>query len=255
MRITAVGVMMLGLVAPGLVLGEGGYPSAEGPGSINWPPPGGVYPGTSHGKPEWYSTTGQGLRPYPDYQQLQRYRKPSNHQFRQELIRPPGDDWPNADYYQGKKQEESARQPGQLRPEPMERGRPVEVVPPPSVPIDDVKAPISDKPEHGWRPMKEQKDLEAMEESVVPPEPKKENKTLKMREISRPVSPLHQPLEGTLRPPADGAAVPVSPSAVENREPMASGMSVAPPADDVATVRQSLPISAPAMKDQGILKK
>ena len=228
MRTTAVGVMMVGLVASGLVVGDGSYPGSEGPGSINWPPPGGVSANPSFRNPAWNSAVGQGLRPYPEYQQAQRYRRPSTRQFRKELIAPPGDDWPNADYYRGKEQLAPGTPPGELRPEPMERGVPVEVVPPPSVPIDDVKAPISDKPERGWRPMKEQQDLEAMEESAVPPSGKEENRPLKMREVSRPVSPLHEPLEQPPQPPVTREEDSIQTPVPVHQQPVTSGMSIVP---------------------------
>jgi len=211
MRTTALGMMMFGLAASGLIRAEGYHPSVEGPGSINWPPPGGASAALPSGMPA-YVQPGQGFRPYPDYQQAQRFRSSATRQFRKELIAPPGEDWPNADYYRGEQQAmPEQRHPGQLRPEPMERGEPVEVVPPPSVPVGEVKSPLSDKPARGWRPMKEQQALEAMEESREPPKPE-EKKPLVMRKIEKPVSPLHEPeprpapLSGGM-PPGSGKEV------------------------------------------------
>ncbi|WP_457673259.1 hypothetical protein [Thiolapillus sp.] len=210
MRTTAHGMMMFGLAAAGLAL-------ADGPGSINWPPPGGMSatppPGVSSSVPP-----GQGFRPYPDYQQAQRFRNPGSRQFRKELIAPPGEDWPKADYYQGDRDVRPERHQGELRPEPMERGEPVEVVPPPSVPIGEVKSPLSDKPERGWRPMKEQQELEAMEESVEPPQPE-EKKPLVLRKIEKPVSPLHEPDGKAGSLPAAGSENAGQPSSGESPEP------------------------------------
>ncbi len=226
MRTTALGMMMFGLVAAGVIRAEGYYPSGEGPGSINWPPPGGVS-ATPAGRSA-YVPPGQDFRPYPDYQQAQRFRSSPTRQFRKELIAPPGEDWPKAEYYRGEAQAlPEPQHPGQLRPEPMEPGEPVEVVPPPSVPVGEVKSPLSDKPAHGWRPMKEQQELEAMEESTEPPEPEKK-KPLKMREIE-PVSPLHEPAEGSQPPKANASQSTMPSGHASSLRPLVSGMNIASP--------------------------
>jgi len=41
--------------------------------------------------------------------------------------------------------------PGAMR--PLRPGRPVEVVPPPSIPIDAVRQPLRDRPQRAWRPV------------------------------------------------------------------------------------------------------
>ncbi len=226
MRTTALGMMMFGLAAAGLIRAEGYYPAGEGPGSINWPPPGGA--STPPPSMPAYVPPGQDFRPYPDQQQAQRFRSPATRQFRKELIAPPGEDWPNAEYYRGEQQATPEQHPGQLRPEPMERGEPVEVVPPPSVPVGEVKSPLSDKPERGWRPMKEKQELEAMEESTEPPKPE-EKKPLKMREI-KPVSPLHEP-PGEAQP-SEPMKEDAGQSAMSSRlRPLVSGMTIVPPGE------------------------
>ncbi|WP_456447286.1 hypothetical protein [Thiolapillus sp.] len=226
MRTLAFGVMVVGLAASGLAAAEDFYPPAEGPGSINWPPPGGVASRPAPRTRTWNAPIDQGFRPYPNYQQAPRFHNPATRQFRKELIAPPSADWPNADYYQGGEKSAAQQTPGELRPAPMERGEPVEVIPPPSVPVDEIKASISEKPEHGWRPMKEKKALEAMEESAEPPKPK-EAKPLKMREITKPSSPLQNMPEPAPQP-AESLPSPVLEKKDEQPKPFVSGMSVVP---------------------------
>ncbi|BAO43722.1 hypothetical protein [Thiolapillus brandeum] len=231
MRTLALGVIVVGLAASSLVVADGFYPPAEGPGSINWPPPGGVTRRPSPGAGTWNAPMEQDFRPYPNYPQAPRFHNPSTRQFRKELIAPPGSDWPGADYYQEGQDSTAKHRPDELHPAPMERGEPVEVVPPPSVPVDEINASISDKPEHGWRPMKEKEALEAMEESAIPPKPKAA-RPLKMREITKPSSPL----QGTTEPapqPVEAPAVETLPPPVPGKrgempKPFVSGMSVTP---------------------------
>jgi len=73
---------------------------------------------------------------------------PSYH-YRGQFVPPPGPDWPGA---------KPPQAPPPVPPpakgmKPLERGRPVEVVPPPGIPVDHVKQPLTDKPQRGWRPV------------------------------------------------------------------------------------------------------
>jgi len=187
-------IMACGLAVSGVVGADDYYQQNAGPGSINWPPPGGVAaapqraPGYGYASP-LNSGLNQGFRPYPEYQQNQQYLYQRQNRQPPELITPPGEDWPNAAYH---RQFDSSVMPeyrGELRPEPVQKGVPVEVVPPPSIPIDEVKVPVSETPKRDWRPMKEKEKLEAMEETAVPPETVVDRSEPRMRAIELPMLP------------------------------------------------------------------
>lgn len=225
MRKVAVGVSVSILVSSGLVLADGYYSNDGGPGSINWPPPGGVagmppqrpaYPQAQNSSFRPYSTTAQPTRRY-------KYPLPSQ-QFRNELITPPDENWPQSAYFQGA-QEHAGKLPAAV----MQRGAPVEVIPPPGVPVSEAGMPLSEKPERGFRPMKEQQQLEALEESLEPPKPKNSKPTL-MREIKSKQSPLLAPV---VKPPTEAV---VLPGASEISEKPSPGTELAP---------KEQPLSAP----------
>lgn len=200
MRRVVAGGLICSLVVSTAVLAEGYYPQASGPGSINWPPPGGNA-ATQQRMPAYQRPENTDFRPYPDYQQQPRYRYPSGQKIKNELITPPGEDWPDAAYYKPSEQSPDKfvepQSPGELRPQPVERGAPVEVVPPPSIPIEEVDVPLSEKPKHDWRPMKEQEQLQSLEETTTPPEPLVKAEPV-MRKIEPKPSPLQAKKTGTI---------------------------------------------------------
>lgn len=183
--------MSYGLLLSAAAVADGYYSQDNGPGSINWPPPGGTAV-MQPASPAYGPAPDSAFRPYPSYQQNQRLKYQPTRQFRNELIKPPGTDWPNAAYYDSGNESLAPEPTGQLRPEPEERGAPVEVVPPPSIPIEEVSMPLSKKPERGWRPMKEQEVLKSMEETVTPPKPAVPVEPV-MRKVEKITSPLQAP--------------------------------------------------------------
>ena len=221
-----------GLLVSAISMADGYYSQDNGPGSFNWPPPGGnaaVQPAN----PAYGMPPDTGFRPYPDYQQTQRYRSQPTRRFRNELIKPPGSDWPDAEYYEGEGKPGEADASGQLQQQPAERGAPVEVVPPPSIPIEEVNAPLSEKPEHGWRPMKEHEQLKSLEETATPPKPAGPTPHV-MRKIEKRKSPLQ--IEKAPAPPQDKAEAvmrdvkaPVSSPQANDAAALQSGMSISPP--------------------------
>jgi hypothetical protein len=226
------GGLICSLAVSTVALAEGYYPQASGPGSINWPPPGGSA-ATQQRMPAYQRPANAGFRPYPDYKQQPRYRYRSGQKIKNELIIPPGEDWPDAAYYRPSEQslDKSVElpSPGELRPQPVERGAPVEVVPPPSIPIEEVDVPLSEKPEHDWRPMKEQEQLQSLEETTTPPEP-----VVKSEPVMRKIEPKPSPLQTkkTAAPQErEDKAGPVM-REVEKKD-------VSPPADTATTPLQS----------------
>lgn len=194
MRSIISGSLICSLAVSAAVLAEGYYPQASGPGSINWPPPGGSA-ATQQRMPAYQRPANAGFRPYPDYKQQPRYRYPSGRKIKNELITPPGEDWPDAAYFRPSEQSPDKSvelpSPGELRLQPVERGAPVEVVPPPSIPIEEVDVPLSEKPEHDWRPMKEQAELQSLEETTLPPV-----SAVKAEPVMRKIEPKPSPLTG-----------------------------------------------------------
>lgn len=221
-----------GLLVSAVAMADGYYSQSNGPGSINWPPPGGSA-AVQPANPGYGLSPNSGFRPYADYQQTQRYHSQPTRKFRNELIRPPGSDWPNADYYESDDKAAEPDASGELRPEPTERGAPVEVVPPPSIPIEEVNAPLSEKPERGWRPMKEHEQLKSLEETATPPKPAGPTAHV-MRKIEKRTSPLQ--IEKKPAPAVDKAepvmrdVKPTAPSPqADDTAALQSGMSISPP--------------------------
>ncbi len=183
--------------------------------------------------PNYPQRSDSAFRPYAAAPQpSRRFQYPApTQQFRNELISPPDESWPQAEYFDAKK-----GQAAEMPVEAMPRGAPVEVVPPPGVPVSEVGMPISDKPERGFRPMKEQQELEALEESISPPKPKT-SKPPVMREVEHKRSPLHGPVEKPKQEYRDtppDVAAPSTPAAeIEMKQieddptlPLSSGMSI-----------------------------
>jgi hypothetical protein len=174
------------------------------------------------------------FRPYPgDAQPVAhfQYPTPAQQQFRNELIAPPDENWPQAEYFEG-----TDADSGKLPARPVQRGNPVEVVPPPGVPVDEVGMPILEKPERGFRPMKEKQELEALEESLTPPGVNASKKPARMREVTRNRSPLHAP--ETSKPmmeqeesssESDVSLQELLQKKTDRTEPIVSGMSVSHP--------------------------
>ncbi len=233
MRSIISGSLICSLAVSAAVLAEGYYPQANGPGSINWPPPGGSA-ATQQRMPTYQRPANAGFRPYPDYKQQPRYRYPSGRKIKNELIAPPSEDWPDAAYYRPSEQSPDKSvelmSPGELRAQPVERGAPVEVVPPPSIPIEEVDVPLSEKPEHDWRPMKEQEQLQSLEETTTPPEPAVNAEPV-MRKIEPKPSPLQAKKTTVASQKREDKSEPVM-REVERKD-------VPPPADTETTPLQS----------------
>ncbi|WP_457671586.1 hypothetical protein [Thiolapillus sp.] len=188
-----------GLLTCAAAMADGYYPGGnDGSGAVNWPPPGGVFV-SPPAVPEYIPPVAPGFHPYPDSRPIPPYYRPAQH-FDNELIEPPGSDWPDAAYYEP---------PEKMPPPPRRplagRGAPVEVVPPPSIPAEEVNTPLLEKPARVWRPV--EKRLESLGETAVSP------KFVERRE------PLQREAGPSIWPPqAKGAS-----------SPFVSGMAIARP--------------------------
>lgn len=115
---------------------QGYGPYSPGGGNVVWPPPGGVdrvQPAPVYPPPQGWGYRNYGNVPNP-YGYQPGYRRHG------EFARPPGTEYPSPP---------AAPQP----PKPLEPGYPVEVVPPPGIPVEEVKQAISNEPKRGWRPV------------------------------------------------------------------------------------------------------
>lgn len=164
MRSLISGLLMVGVAYTGAA-GAGGYDAPRyGAGSVNWPPPGGL-DSVQPSLPVQSKPRLDGFRPYAGYRTAPRYLP--SYRRRGEFIAPPGPNWPDADY--GKSKDAPAAE-AEAEPVPVEPGIPVEVIPPPSIPIEEIEeieATISDKPQRGWRPTGSDSDRASTEK---PPE-------------------------------------------------------------------------------------
>ncbi len=119
--------------AAGALAGGGYYLDTPGGRNVIWPPPGGVDavqpPLGSYGPPAPINGHGPGWYWNP-------WRRPPV----AARVPPPGADWPEA---------LPAKAP------PLQPGEPVEVVPPPGIPVDQVGPAevITRQPHHEWRPV------------------------------------------------------------------------------------------------------
>ncbi len=139
MRGATAALLAAGLLASPAILAEGYYAHPPSGREVIWPPPGGLYRSQPHSWGE-SGTVGPSLPALPPQRYLPSYR------YRGQYINPPGPDWPDADYG------EPAQVPkGESRPLPP--GQPVEVVPPPGIPVEEVKQQLSRQPKRGWRPV------------------------------------------------------------------------------------------------------
>ena len=135
MKRVDVGLLVAGLwamAAPALA-GGGYYLNEPGGRNVVWPPPGGVDavqpPLDNYGPPP----TANGYRPAWRWY-------PWGYPPAAAQVPPPGPDWPQA-------------QP--VKASPLQPGQPVEVVPPPGIPVEDVEPSqaITRQPHHEWRPV------------------------------------------------------------------------------------------------------
>ncbi len=119
---------------------------------VIWPPPGGLYQSQP---PAWTPApldSDQGNSYYGAPSPRRRYLP--SYRYRGQFVPPPGPDWPDADY-------PVPAQPAVAKPPPLQPGHPVEVVPPPGIPVDEVEQEISRKPKRGWRPVDQKAALPA----------------------------------------------------------------------------------------------
>ena len=139
------------IYALGAVAG-GGYQYPPEGRNFLWPPPGGVnqsYPlpppwqAAPPGQGSDFSSYGDAPGPAPSWRGYG-YAPGDYGRY------PRGPAWPAAAAPRGLV---PPAPPAESR--PLERGHPVEVVPPPGIPVDHVKQPIYDKPQRGWRPVQQ----------------------------------------------------------------------------------------------------
>ena len=140
------GIVVVALAGVGLASGlasGGGFPSRPPSGrEVIWPPPGGLYqiqpPDYGYHAPQrdYHMMEGPPRRYLPSYR------------YRGQYVPPPGPDWPDADY---SRQDQTRSEP---KPKPLQPGQPVEVVPPPGIPVNAVKQKLSRRPSRNWRPVK-----------------------------------------------------------------------------------------------------
>ncbi len=256
MRSMISGGLICSLAVSVTVLAEGYYPQAGGPGSINWPPPGGNAATQQH-MPAYQRPADTGFRPYPDYRQQPRYRHPSGQKIKNELITPPGEDWPDAAYYKPSEHPQDKpvepHSPGELRPQPVERGAPVEVVPPPSIPIEEVDVPLSKKPEHDWRPMKEQEELQSLEETIMPPKP-----VAKAEPVMRKIEPKPSPLQSRKTTPPrehDDKPEPMMRELPHKDAPLPAEMPTMPLQSGMSIGGQHIPMASPSRETEPAKEK
>jgi len=137
----AVGAVLVGgLLGSMATLAGGYYPHPPSGREVIWPPPGGLY---QVQPPAWSQREAAGS-PFREMPRPQRYLP--SYRYRGEFIEPPGPDWPGTDY----------PEPGPaegVKPPPLQPGHPVEVVPPPGIPVEEVKQQLSRQPQRGWRPV------------------------------------------------------------------------------------------------------
>ena len=117
----------------------------QGPGSINWPPPGGDY-NTRPVFPQYQPVDDYVFRSGNRYQPRPRYQPSFHSAPRAEWISPPGEDWPNAEYAVPESGAHDASATAA-------KSATVEVVPPPNIPVEAVEEGLSKQPKRGWRPM------------------------------------------------------------------------------------------------------
>ena len=143
-----------------------------------WPPPGGLYQSQP---PAWTPApldSGQGSSVYGEPGPRRRYLP--SYRYRGQFVPPPGPDWPDADY-------PVPAQPAAAKPPPLEPGHPVEVVPPPGIPVDEVKQEISRQPKRGWRPVDEKASLPAEPTAARPAGQQGERATAGKEPVAPPV--------------------------------------------------------------------
>lgn len=123
---------------------QGYGPYYPGGGNVVWPPPGGV-DRVQPPLPAYPPPQGQGYRDYGNVPNP--YGRQPGYRRYGEFIRPPGAEWPVGAF--------GPLPPAAPKPlpKPLEPGHPVEVVPPPGIPVDEVKQAISNEPDRGWRPV------------------------------------------------------------------------------------------------------
>ncbi len=233
MRKNVIAVFLGGLIAQGSVM-SAGYPDDAGPGSINWPPPGGAY-NTMPTSPRYPASDNYIFRSGTAYQRRPRYQ-PSFHSRAPEYIPPPGEDWPDAQY---------------AKPTPPAAGKnkegaSVQVIPPPNIPVDAVGTDLSKHPQRDWRPMEEgprQLREPESENGVVVPQPPKPVKTDDKAQAVDVISTPAVPQQATADKPATQAAAPQQPipdkaatkpalkktSTDKPKLPMVSGMPLSKP--------------------------
>lgn len=134
MRAVTAGVLACSLLWSLGGAAQGYYQNPATGRNVVWPPPGGV---DRSAPPLWAPPAesvprrhGASRRYLPSY----RYRG---------WVPPPGADWPDA----------APPPPPQGPPPLLEPGRPVEVVPPPGIPVESVDQQLSRQPQRGWRPV------------------------------------------------------------------------------------------------------
>ncbi len=188
----AIGGILVGSLLHAAAATAGGY-YLDQPGGRNvvWPPPGGLYrvepplpkypppavPGYSGPANDWWSN-----RYYPGYQ-------------RRDFVRPPGPEWPGTLH-------DKPVMPG--KPKPLEPGHPVEVIPPPGIPVDHVKQPLTDKPQRGWRPVPGMGGMTAAPPRRRGQSPRRSwsSDLLPVRSLFRPIRRLHRRNHEKSRPRA-----------------------------------------------------
>ncbi len=153
MRAVTAGILAGGLLwSLGAAAGGYGYPGPPSGRDVIWPPPGGV---DRSRPPLWQpppQPAGPGYREPPPGRYLPSYR------YRGGFVPPPGPDWPGVE-----------PPPRREPPPPLEPGRPVEVVPPPGIPVEEMEQQLSRQPQRGWRPVPRGASL-----PVAPGQPQKE---------------------------------------------------------------------------------
>ncbi len=185
--------ILVGILGSAAATAGGYYQGPPSGRQVIWPPPGGLYQSQP---PAWTPAPldlNQGNSPYGEPVPRRRYLP--SYRYRGQLVPPPGPDWPDADY-------PVPAQPTMAKPPPLEPGRPVEVVPPPGIPVDEVKQQISRQPKRGWRPVEGKASLPA-EPSAVEPGPDRREERAAGGKTAVPA-----PAAGTAGEAQPGAAVP-----------------------------------------------
>jgi hypothetical protein len=150
----AISILFMSGLLSTTVMAGGYYRNEPGGRNVIWPPPGGV---DRVQPPLW----APGRAAQPDYGSIEtpppRYL-PSYRHWGQ-YVKPPGPGWPEDD---------TPPAPRLAKPAPLQPGRPVEVVPPPGIPVDEVQQQLSRQPKRGWRPVQRSMQLPAEPEAEQP---------------------------------------------------------------------------------------